>query len=465
VFLRVLSSPCNAGGAGVLTVLKQVSSSNIDLPYAASTSSASSTSALGLGVPHASLSTPALHNTLGSHGSMRMGSNNLGMGNGEGVFKSAYHADPLSNNTMDAAASVFLGTRHTYDGYGADVGSSVGASGAGETSYPTYTLHSNADSSSTLGEASASVAPSQSTDFLRQWSSSQPSARTSTGSSGYYMDDGAAGLNTLSSLSMSNYVTTSTSRIPSSTSIDAYPMFPALASLSSSLPDSIPKSEKSLPPLPSATRMQCSDYSINSIKDYGGMKSSAYPRSSAFNINDTTVSSQSARSLNLYSGYTDSSGGSSGSNSRTSSSTHRSPAVGYVPSSPSVQIPSSQRSTPTLMSSSSASAGSVGSYVTPHSSSSSVVSYMTPATSASPLGYGSNIYPSGQTSLLGSSIDPLSTSYSSKPRTDLSELGSQSTPRGSNTPAPILRTSSSSTSSTYPQNSEQRRSIGISKVY
>ncbi|KAF8254062.1 hypothetical protein K440DRAFT_639844 [Wilcoxina mikolae CBS 423.85] len=425
--------------------LEPVSSSNIDLSpsYSSSSPAISNASAtghgLGLALPHASLSTPTLHSTLGSQ-SLRLGGHGLGMGNGMIDSKTLYHPDTLGSSMCDPASSIPLAPRPFYD-MGNDL------SGSSDSSYP-YIL-SNSHSNHGLSETSGvGVLQSQHSEFPRHWSTIPTTGKTSGGSSGYFLESEAtSGISNISQImtSSSSYVPTSTNRMSNggmsssaSSSLESYPtIFPALTSLSSSLPEggsrpSISLSDKVLPPLP--TRIQSLDFGSSNIKGTS------------------------------YSGYTDSSGASSNSHSRASTTSHRSPTVSYVTSSPSMQIPSSQRSTPTLIPSS-ASIGSSGNYVTSSSTSSG--------------SYNSGIlYSSNQPTLMGSSVDqmPVHSMLAQKQqqqqqqqRTDseLSLQQYQSTPRSSaHVPAPPLHTSSSSsTSSNYQTGDQHRGGMGLNKVY
>lgn len=420
---------------------RQVSSSNIDLSPSYSSSSPAISSAstachgLGLALPHASLSTPTLHSTLGSQ-PLRLGGHGLGIGNGLIDSKPLYHSDTLGSSMCDPASSMPLAPRSFYD-MGNDM------SGPGDSNYPQYIL-SNSHSGHGIPETSG-VGVLQHSEFPRHWTTIQTTGKTSGGSSGYFLEpEATSGINTISQIMSTapSYVPASSNRIlnggissSTSSSLDSYPtIFPALTSLSSSLPEggsrpSMSLSDKVLPPLP--TRIQSSDFGSGNIKG------------------------------TLYSSYTDSSALSSNSHSRSSTSSHRSPTVNYVTSSPSMQIPSSQRSTPTLVPPNSALTGSAGNYVT------------SSATSSGSYNNGM-LYPSNQPTLMGSAVDQMPVhsmpAQKQQQRTD-SELSLQQyqiTPRSSaHAPAPPLRTSSSSNaSSNYQQTSDQNRiSMGLNKVY
>lgn len=252
------------------------------------------------------------------------------------------------------ASSMNLSTSRFYEGLGGEI------SAPADSNYPQYMLNSEAGHS--LSETGNAVLSSQHSDYSRHWPSMQPTSKSS-GSAYYSSLEPDVTSNVTMGGIMSGFMPCSTGpRNASSTSLDSYPtMFPALGSLSSSLPESGSRStllDKVLPPLGPA-RMPTADF--------GGIK--------------------------LYSSYSDSSGPSSASHSRSSTSTRRSPAASYIPVSPSIQQAapsSSERSTPTLRPSP-ASSNSMSNYVT-----------------SSVANMGSiGIYSSSQQPLLGPSIDHL----------------------------------------------------------
>ena len=336
---------------------------------------------------------------------------------GRGTLPSSkiYHQDGLvvdpTTSPMNLTASRF------YEGLGNEMSTST------DSNYPQYMLNSAA--APNLSETS-NVLSSQHSDYPRHWSPIQPTNKSS--SSTYYSSlelDATTSVN-MGSI-MSGFIPSSAGpRNASGVSLDSYPtIFPALSSLSSSLPESGSRStlsDKVLPPLGPA-RMPATDF--------GGFK--------------------------LYSTYTDSSGPSSASHSRSSTSTHRSPAATYVPSSPSMQhvVPSSsERTTPTFLSSStaSASASSMSNYAT--SSASDMTNF--------------GIYPSSQQPLLGSSVDHPSGVTASVFKSEGKKQQQQRTeadmvPHASAIIAPPLRTcpatpnSGNGGSSSYHQNGEQQQ--------
>lgn len=343
-------------------------------------------------------------------------------------------------------------------------------SGSGDSHYPHQYMLSSSHPSHGLSEPSGAggagggagagavgLLQGQSSEYPRLWTSMQTSGKASGGSggtAGYYMDADASSQMMPSTAS---YVQSSSGRMSTgglsgstSSSLDSYPgpMFPALSSLSTSLPEGGPRTDKVLPPprIPS-----CSDFACIGVS-----------------------SGSSGTKVSLYN-YADSSGPSSASHSRTSTSSHRSPTTSYVPLSPPMAIPSAQRS-PTLMPPNSASVGSVGSYPT------AAASNAAPASSGS---YGSSclMCPTNRVVLISSpSVDAMPFSIlSQKPSTPIHHQHQrpeaepslqqpyQSTPRSSSSHAiaPPLRTSSSSSSSSsgYQQTGDQHRgSMGVGRV-
>jgi hypothetical protein len=323
-----------------------------------------------------------------------------------------YHPDALSSSSLyDPTPSIPLNSRSLYDGLGSDISGS-------NDNYTQYMLHSSSDPGSSLAEPSPVILQSQS-DFPRHWPSIPTSGKSS--GSGYYMEpDAASGMGSMTQV-MSSFMQPPGPRIPGNSNVDNYPnMFPALNSLSHSLPEGgsrLSLSDKVLPPLPHSR--------IPASVDFG---------------------------VKIYSSYTDSASvASSTSQSRGSISMRRSPAANHIPLSPSMQLPSSERSTPTL-------SGSV----------SSMSNYITSSSSSMSVGMGSNVYSSNQQPLLSSSMDQIPVPpmlKQERQRTD-PELMLQSIPRSSaHVPTPPLRPSSTSSSLGYQPNGDQHKGRGLNKVY
>ncbi|KAI5785963.1 hypothetical protein EDC01DRAFT_198603 [Geopyxis carbonaria] len=236
----------NCKSAGITQgqcIFLRVSSSNIELsPYSSSPASGTSgASTFGFGLPHASLSTSALHTTLSSQPSLRLGNHTLGGISNSASLKSLYNTDGIT--TADASSPMLLGSRNPYDSMSNDMGTAVGVNATGEPGYPHYMLGHG------LGETSSTQALNHSQQDFRSWPPHE--STQSIGSVGH---------------AMSTYVHSSARMSPNSNhSIDNYPMtFPALNSLSSSLPEGLSRSslsEKSLPPLPPMpVRIQANDF-------------------------------------------------------------------------------------------------------------------------------------------------------------------------------------------------------------
>lgn len=308
-----------------------------------------------------------------------------------------------------------------------------------------------------MGSGGVSVLQSQPSEYPRLWNSMPTSGKTSGGGGGtgsYYVDADAPPQMMPSTSSYAGRMSNNVLSGSTSSSPETFAIFPALSSLSSSLPEGGPRTDKVLPPLTSARAPPCSDFACNGVTNGSG---------------GTKVS--------LYS-YTDPPVPSNASHSRAPTSSHRSPTANYVPMSPPMAIPNSQRSPP-----GSASAGSVGGCTA------AAASNAAPATSGS---YGSSslMYPANRVMLMSSpSIDAMSFSVlSQKPsasshlhhqqqqqhqrpeaEASLQQQQYQSTPRSSSSHAiaPPLRTSSSSSnsSSSYQQTGDQHRgSMGVGRV-
>lgn len=361
----------------------------------------------------------------------------MGFSSSRGTLMSSklYHQDGLiadpTTSSMNLVASRF------YEGLGNEISAPT------DSNYSQYMLNSETGHSLSTDNANA-VLSSQHSDYPRHWSSVQPTNKSS--SSTYYSNlepETTASSVTMGSIMSGFMPCPAGPRNASSTSLDSYPtMFPALGSLSSSLPESGSRStllDKVLPPLGPA-RMPTTDF--------GGIK--------------------------LYSSYTDSSGPSSASHSRSSTSTRRSPAASYIPASPSLQqvVPSSsERSTPTLLSTSERSTPTL---LSSSASSNSMSNYVTSSVSnMNTIG----LYPSNQQSLHSSSIEHLSGAAASMLKQERQKQQQQRTevdlvPRVSAITAPPLHTSSgtpssSSSPSNYQQSGEQQhiRYRGLNRIY
>ncbi|KAA8904548.1 hypothetical protein FN846DRAFT_1022042 [Sphaerosporella brunnea] len=378
-------------------VFLRVSSSHLDLsPSYSSSAPALSSSPHGVGIA----------STL-SHQSMRISPYNA---NSTAVMDNKLYAcNPASlghNAIYDHVSSMNFGSRSIYDGIGND------ASGSGDNNYH-YMIHSTSEPGSSLAEPSPAVLPSQS-EFPRHWNGAPHHTNGKTASTGYYNLEQEAVPGSIGNIS--NFMPSSSTRALHS--MDSFPnvhMFPALGQLSNMLPESgarPPLSDKALPPLPHSRAPTSIDLGLN-MKPYGT--------------------------------YTDSSGNSGASQSRGSTSTRRSPATNYIPSSSSMHImqhPSSERSTPIL-----SGTGSTSHYIT------------------SSVGLGGSGY--SQQPLLSSSIDQLSGSGLLKPERQHADpdFTLQSTPRSSAHIPALLRSTSGSSSSSYHNSGDQNRGMGLGKVY
>lgn len=226
---------------------EQVSSATVDLhPYSSSTSASSSITSLALGLPHPMHST---QNMMSTH-SLRAGHNNHSMHNNNAMpLKSLYHQAPILGSTGSGDCNTGLvlgiaGHRGQYDALGGDMASGV--------------VHgsNNNGMSTTSGDIYNGNYPQYMHPDISQNMASAPSVLHGQHGhwaplgvrqgSGLYLDQDQAS-------TMQNYM--SAQNPP----LGAYPMvFPALSSLSSSLPDGIsprtPVSEKVQLPLPIRTQ-------------------------------------------------------------------------------------------------------------------------------------------------------------------------------------------------------------------
>ncbi|KAL7276435.1 hypothetical protein RUND412_000574 [Rhizina undulata] len=234
----------------------QVSSSSVDLHHYSSSSSAASSSS-SLGLPHASLSTsalPLLPTQQFSHHGLRIGGlhpmNSMGIhSNGAMSMKSLYHQEQMNAGGADGylGNSGFSGSR-AYDGMGGELTTS-GAGGNGVSNgndmyagFPQFMLPVP-DIGQGISNHSTVITGQ---DFLRNWPPLAPARPANN--NGLYIEDQSS-LNGVQQLS---YMPAN-ARMSSSTPLEGYSLFPALSSLSSSLPDGIsPRNSQSekmtLPP-------------------------------------------------------------------------------------------------------------------------------------------------------------------------------------------------------------------------
>ncbi|KAG0138101.1 hypothetical protein HOY82DRAFT_642621 [Tuber indicum] len=215
VFLRVQCEMAELVPDHMLMVsgYEQISSTTIDLPphpYSTSSSASSSSSSLALGHPHPSITSSTLHHH-GLNSQHLMGQlpmrhhtlNPIGMSNDIISLKSVHHQD-----TIGGAGGV--------DGSGLILGSG-GDLYSGD--YPQFLQPEIATASSLMSGQQG------------QWSPLTSSGRQTN--SGLYLDQDQAP-------SLQSYMPAPSTRMPSHTALDGYnTIFPALSSLSSSLPEGV----------------------------------------------------------------------------------------------------------------------------------------------------------------------------------------------------------------------------------
>lgn len=229
---------------------EQVSSATVDLhPYSSASSASSSSSSLPLGLPHPMHSTLASQHVHNTH-PMRIDGHH-GMNNNHGMpLKSLYHQDPImaggpggGDSNTGLLLSGIAGHRTHYDGLGGDMtsgvahgsgsnGSSVGSGDIYSGNYPQY-MHPDISQGMT---GTASVLHSQHGHWTPIFGGRQ--------GPGLYMEHDQSGMSYLSSQNPGSYPI----------------VFPALSSLSSSLPDGVSKVQLPLP-----VRTQASEISSSNI--------------------------------------------------------------------------------------------------------------------------------------------------------------------------------------------------------
>ncbi|CUS10092.1 unnamed protein product, partial [Tuber aestivum] len=216
IFLRVQCEMAELVPEHMLVVsgYEQVPPTTIDLPpppYSSSSSASSSSSSLALGHPHANITSPPMHHHHSLNSQHLMSQlpmrhhtmNPTGLSNDVMSLKSVHHQDPMG------------GTGGT-DGNGLILG------GGGELyngNYPQFLQPEIATSSSLVGGQQG------------QWSPLPSSGRQAN--SALYLDQDQAP-------SLQSYMPAPSTRMPSHSSLDGYnTIFPALSSLSSSLPEGV----------------------------------------------------------------------------------------------------------------------------------------------------------------------------------------------------------------------------------
>lgn len=246
MFLRVQSELAENFSNHILmkSGFEQVSSSNIDLsPYSSSSSASSSSSSLSLGLHH-NHSTPALSSSMQS---VRLGNSigSLGLGGAHAIPVKSVYQDPLGGGET-SSNFVLSGTRNAYEGLGdlSNSGSLSAGSDVYSGSFPPYMLPEVGHG---LSEASNTNIPNQQ-EFQRLWT---PIPSNNARNSIMAMDQEAQSMGSLPQFLVGS------SRTQSAAS-DGYQIFPALHSLSTSLPDGISSRDK-VTTLPPPNRAQSMD--------------------------------------------------------------------------------------------------------------------------------------------------------------------------------------------------------------
>ncbi|PWW75649.1 hypothetical protein C7212DRAFT_204841 [Tuber magnatum] len=229
VFLRVQCEMAELVPDHMLMVsgYEQVSSATIDLPphpYSSSSSASSSSSSLALGHPHATITSPAMHHHHGLNSQHLLGQlpmrhhtmNPAGLSSDVMSMKSVHHQDTMGGTGGTDGSGLILGGDMSN---GTSGGSGISSGDLYNGNYPQFLQPEIATSSSLISGQQG------------QWSSLPSSGRQAN--SGLYLDQDQAP-------TLQNYMPAPSTRMPSHTSLDGYnTIFPALSSLSSSLPEGI----------------------------------------------------------------------------------------------------------------------------------------------------------------------------------------------------------------------------------
>ncbi|RPB04559.1 hypothetical protein L873DRAFT_1369438 [Choiromyces venosus 120613-1] len=216
-------------------VFLRVSSAAIDLhphPYSSSSSASSSSSSLALGHPHSNMPSSALHHHHGLNSQHLMGQHSMrhhtmnptGMPSDVMSLKSVYHQDTMGNTGGPDGTGLLLGGGMGLSSHRGSYEGDMSSGTSGASVLPGGDLY-NGNYPQFL-QPEITTASSLMSGQQGQWSPLTSSGRQ--GNPGLYLDQDP------------NYMPAPSTRMQSHTSLDGYnTIFPALNSLSSSLPEGV----------------------------------------------------------------------------------------------------------------------------------------------------------------------------------------------------------------------------------